>query len=255
MSLNAEKSKFRALDNWFNSPQGIDVGDAFTTELSHLNEFLYGETLLQLGHCSTNPWLRPLHYSHKWCATPYTDPLSTLVTSFNYLPLARNSVDCIIAPLTMEAFNYKKNPIDELDRVLKPMGYVVFLGINPMSLWGLFVRLKRYSCFGPLKGQPMSVFFIKRAMLHRGYIQCNLSAFYYIPPVSTEKWVRNLHILNELGKMISPCPAGFYCLVMQKEEEAHPDILSGAIKAKQWEREGALQPTYQSDTTVFEQSW
>lgn len=245
MSFDAQKSRFRALDNWFNSPQGIDLGGAIASELAHLNEFLHGETLLQLGHCGAESWLKDLHYTHKWRATPYIHSSSTLISSYTQIPIDRNSVDCVIAPLVMEAFSHHKNPIDEIDRILKPMGYAVFLGINPLSLWGIYIRLRRFSCYGPLKAKPMSVFYVKRAMLHRGYIQCHLSTFYYIPPVSTDRWLHKLEILNELGKMISPCPAGFYCLVVQKQEECHPDILLTAQEDELWDRNAALNPACQ----------
>ncbi len=244
MSFDAQKSRFRALEHWFSSPQGIDVGDFFVAELAHLNSILYGETLLQLGNYSNNFWLEKLRYHHKWCVSPYINSSSTFVASFNQLPIDRNSIDCIIAPLVMEAFSHQKNPIDEIDRILRPMGYVVFFGINPMSLWGLFVRLKRFSLFGSLAGKPMSVLSIKRAMLHRGYSQCNISSFYYIPPVSTKKWLHKLEILNELGKMISPCPVAFYCLVVQKQQEAHPDLLLAELEGKLWSKR-ELQPACQ----------
>lgn len=233
LAFDDQKSRFHALNDWFNTPQGIYVGQAFAIELVHLSEFLHGETLLQLGSCGDNSWLNALHYSHKWLATPYLNPsISTLVTSFNYFPIDRNSVDCVIAPLTMEAFTHKKNPIDEIDRILKPMGHVVFIGINPMSLWGIFMRLGKFSCFGTLSGKSMSVFFIKRAMLRRGYIQCNLSSFYYIPPVTKKKWIHKLEIFNELGKVIWPCPAGFYCLVVQKHQENYPDLCVDKVEAE-----------------------
>lgn len=199
-------------------------------ELSHLGEFLYGETLLQLGSCADNPWLQKMHYSHKWLAMPYLNSSkTTVVTSFNQLPLDRNSVDCVVAPLTMEAFLGDKNPLDEIDRVLKPMGYTIFFGINPMSLWGLRLHLGKLPCFGSLSGHLRSVLLIKRAMLHRGYIQCYLSSFYYIPPIKNEKRLRHLEILNELGKMISPCPSGFYCLVVQKYQQHEPDLILDSV--------------------------
>ena len=244
MSFDAQKSRFRALDNWFNTPQGIDLSGAMASELAHLNEFLYGETLLQLGNSGGDSWLKALHYSHKWYVTPYMNPSSTLISSFTQLPIDRNSVDCVIAPLILEGFG-SKNPIDEIDRILKPMGYVVFFGINPMSLWGCFVRLRRFSCFGPLNGKAKSVFLVKRAMLHRGYVQCNLSTFYYIPPVSSESLLHKLEILNELGKMISPCPAGFYCLVVQKQHEVPPDLLQTPIEDELWKPDTNLNPACQ----------
>lgn len=112
-------------------------------------------------------------------------------------------------------------------------------------MWGLYIRLKRFSIFGPLAGKPVSVLSVKRAMLHRGYILCNISSFYYIPPVSTQKWLHKLEIFNELGKMISPCPAGFYCLVVQKHETAHTDLLHAPIEKELWERKRDLLPVCQ----------
>lgn len=229
MSFDAQKTRLRALDDWFFTPQGRFVGEAIHKELSHLKDLIYGETLLQLGHCGDNIWLPELHFSHKWYATPYTSASSTLISSFSELPIDRNSVDCILLPLTLEAFEQPLNPIDEIDRILKPMGHLVIFGFNPFSLWGSFMRSKRYSCYGPLAGRSMSVFSLQHVFLHRGYEQCSLSNFYYIPPITNSRWIQRLAILNELGKMLTPCPAGFYCLVLQKHQEIHPDLVLDAL--------------------------
>lgn len=224
LSIDAQKTRFRALDNWFTKPQGLDLAEFFSGELTHLHELLHGETLLQLGSCGKNPWLPALHYSHKWLATLYPLHSTTLISSYNQLPIDRNSIDCVIAPLVIEAFTGSKSPLDEIDRILKPSGQVVFFGINPFSLWGLQLRFKGLSCFGPQKAKAKSVFALQRQMLHRGYVQHYLSSFYYLPPLSSKAWLDKLEILNELGKMISPCPSGFYCLVMQKRQTIHPDF-------------------------------
>ncbi|KTD52418.1 methyl-transferase [Legionella rubrilucens] len=218
--------RFRALEQWFASPLGKDIAQAFDTELAHLKQLLHGEIMLQLGSGSENLWFSSLRFQHKWLAMTHFDPnKATLVTKLNQLPLDRDSVDCIIAPLALEAFTHLENPIDEWDRVLKPMGYLVFLGINPLSLWGGWLRYSKNACFNGAAGYPKSVFSIKRALIHRGYMQCHFNAFYYAPPAKTEKWRRRLQILNVIGKMISPMPAGFYCLVVQKyvESDALPE--------------------------------
>lgn len=244
LSINTQIIRFRALDEWFNTPQGIDISDFFKSELSHLNGLLYGETLLQLGASGKNSWLQALHYCHKWQASSYSSPVSTLISSFNQLPMDRNSIDCIIAPLVMEVFDIAKSPIDEIDRILKPMGYVVFFGVNPLSLWGINLRFRPSSCFGSLKSKPKSVISLQRAMMHRGYLQSYFASFYYIPPVSTRKALDKLEILNELGKMISPCPAGFYCLIMQKLQEAQPNLLLRESH-ELWEPQRIYQPSCQ----------
>ncbi|MBA3537822.1 MAG: methyltransferase domain-containing protein [Tatlockia sp.] len=235
MSFDAQKTRFSALNDWFRTPQGMDIADFFSEELNHLNGFLYGETLLQLGSCGKNSWLQALHFSHKWLTSFDLNSSTTFMSSFNQLPIDRDSIDCVIAPLVLESFELSKSPIDEIDRILKPMGYVIFFGINPLSLWGLNFRIKRLSGYAPLKAKAKSVFSVQRAMAHRGYIQSYLSSFYYIPPVSSLEWLEKLEILNELGKMISPCPSGFYCLIMQKQQEITPNLLLND-KEEVWNR-------------------
>lgn len=219
-------NRFIALEQWFASPLGNDIAEAFDAELAHLKHLLHGDIMLQLGSGSENLWFPSLRFQHKWLATPHCDlNKTTLVTKLNQLPLDRDSIDCLVAPLTMDAFSQQENPIDEWDRVLKPMGYLVLLGINPFSLWGFWLRYYKNACFGAARGHPKSVFSIKRALIHRGYMQCHFNAFYYAPPVKSKQWLHKLRILNVIGKMISPMPAGFYCLVMQKyvEQETTPE--------------------------------
>lgn len=248
LSFDNQKTQFRALEDWFHTPQGLDVSNYFALELSHLNGLLYGEIILQLGGSGKDSWLQALHFSHKWQATCSPSSSSTFVSSYKQLPIDRNSVDCIIAPMVMEAFDLANSPLDEIDRILKPMGYVVFFGINPLSLWGLHLRFKRSTCFGLLRAKPKSVLSVQRAMMHRGYSQNYFSSFYYIPPVSTKKWLDRLEILNELGKMISPCPAGLYCLVMQKHQEIEPNLLLNEDE-RIWKQGRILQPSCQLENS------
>ena len=112
--------------------------------------------------------------------------------------------------------------MDELDRVLKPMGYIIFWGINPVSFWGMALRLGHLSLFGDCKTKLHSVLSVKRAALERGYQQCALSTFYYIPPVSNKALIHGLEFLNEMGKMLWVFPAGFYCLIVQKYQVVSP---------------------------------
>ncbi len=53
-------------------------------------------------------------------------------------------------------------------------------------------------------------------LTQRGFRQCTLSSFFYLPPVKNEYFIKKLEFFNEMGKMIWPFPAGFYCFVAQK---------------------------------------
>ena len=226
LSLDEQKNKYRALDDWFKTPQGRYVGEAWAECLMSASDRLHGASLLQLGVCGENPWLAPLSYRRQWLLTPCVGTLNaSLVVSLTRLPLDRNSIDCIIAPLTMEAFGRDKNPLDEIDRVLKPMGHVVFFGINPLSMWGLALRLGYLSCFGDCSGMLMSPLMLKQSLFERGYCQCLFDTFYYIPPLKHSSMIEGLAFLNEMGKMVAPSPSGFYCLIVQKMQYCQPSRL------------------------------
>ncbi len=231
MLLEEQANKYRELDHWFLTPQGSRVAHAFAAELMHVSEHFGGEHLLQLGSCGENLWLQPLKFRYQWLVTPCVVAEKTsFISSLNMLPVERDSIDCVIAPLTIEAFAGVKNPIDEIDRVLKPMGYAIFFGINPLSFWGAALRWRHLACFGPSMGALTSSFAVKRTMLHRGYRQCALTSFYYIPPVTSELLIRKLAFLNEMGKMVWPFPAGFYCLIVQKYQHCSPSLRRDVVE-------------------------
>lgn len=226
MVLDEQATKYSALDEWFKTPQGIRVADAFLSELKPVSEFFSGKRLIQLGSCGGNDWLSALHFRQKWLLSPCeVSSRVAIVTSLTSLPIERNSIDCVIAPLTLEAFGYDKNPLDEIDRILKPMGYVVFFGINPVSFWGAALRFHGLKCFSDTTSSLNSSLSLKHAMIARGYTQCLLRSFYYIPPVTNKKLIHHLEFLNEMGKMIWPFPAGFYCFIVQKYQPANPSLL------------------------------
>lgn len=224
--MNEQATKYRSLDNWFKTPQGKRVGIAFASEIEAISAQFNGNTLLQLGNCGANSWLSSLQYRHKWVITPYVDiQHSKCTTLLNHLPLDRNSIDCVVCPLSMEAFPLDKNVLHEIDRILKPMGYIVFFGINPFSFWGLSLRLRRLACFGHAPATLMSSLSLKHKLSYLGYQQCFHNSFYYIPPVLKEYWIQKCEFFNLMGKMLWPFPAGFYCIVVQKYQYVQPSRL------------------------------
>lgn len=214
---------YQTVDNWFYSPQGAWAGKLFAAALDPFAETLQGSVLLQMGSCGTNPWLETLHFYRKWIASPYfSSQPGHIITSLTQIPLDRNSVDCILAPLTMETLGQYDHILDEMDRILKPMGHLVIFGLNPLSMWGLAAKL------GLLTGIPASLihwhssFTLNRACISRGFQQILLDNFDYIPPVRSRRCFNNLFFMNEIGKMIWPFPANFYCYIAQKYEPGYP---------------------------------
>lgn len=214
-----EQQSFAALHQWFLTPQGQDLARACAAELKTAQIGLQGKYLLQLGDCASNAWLKRLSYQSTWILSPDCSERSNrIVSSMHHMPLERESIDCIIAPLTLEICGQTGRLVDELDRILKPMGYLIFFGVNPWSFWGASLKWGRLSCFAQASAWLSSSLSLKHAMQARGYEQCWLSSFYYLPPIGSEYWLRKLEFLNQMSKMVWPYPAGFYCLILQKQD-------------------------------------
>jgi SAM-dependent methyltransferase len=228
-----EASRFQSLNDWFLTGQGQMAARAFLLELSKIDIPLYGEALMQLGCCGNNPWLSALRYRYKWFLSPSLESTTaSVVSSLTRMPIDRNSIDCILAPLTLEAFTHQKHPLDEIDRILKPQGRVIFFGINPFSFWGLALKSGRLRCYGELSGQLFSPIWLKHAFIHRGYDITYLSHFHYIPPITSDRYLSKWEFLNQFSKMIAPFPSSFYCLIAEKQViQPLPMQFSGAYEA------------------------
>lgn len=223
--IEQQIKQFNALDEWFQSSLGLSVADEFRKQLSPVLDYLTGDTLLQLGNCANNSWLADLKFTQKWIASPFPiDKKNVLLCTLNQLPLQRDSFDCVIAPLAMEPFDNCYDLIDEIDRIIKPMGYVVFLCLNPWSLWGGAMKCGLLHCYADNKFKMHTPLHLNRIFMQRGYRQCSLNNFYYIPPVKSQSLLKKLIFFNEIGKMLWPFPSGFYCYIAQKYEEVDPSL-------------------------------
>ena len=214
------------LDDWFQTEQGKNIAEAFVLQLDSYRKHFVGKNMLQLGSCDKNTWLSLFNFKNIWITSLDRANLrSSLLASPIELPFAKHSVDCILAPLTLELTGATAQLLNEIDRVLKPMGHVVFFGINPFSFWGLAFKLSLIPSFKQDSVHLTSFFKLQHDLDALGYQQCVLKHFYFIPPFMKPTWLHNLNFLNQMGNIIAPMPAGFYCMIVQKYT---PDLLFSA---------------------------
>lgn len=214
-----ERSKYTKLNQWFGTQQGKDIASAFASQLKNIDLPLSSsQRVLQLGMCADNLWLNAFAHKQVCCVSPAAIPAEkTVYASMHNLPLDRDSIDCVIAPFSVEISSKKMMLFDEIDRVLAPMGTIIFLGINPYGAWGILPSGRRL-CLGSSSIKLRSALWVQHTLLAKGYRLCHLTSFYYIPPLKQQSWLERLEFLNQMGKMVWPFPAGFYCLMMQKHD-------------------------------------
>lgn len=132
------------------------------------------------------------------------------------LPFDGRSVDIMLLPHTLEFADDPHQVLREVSRVLTPEGYVVILGFNPFSLWGLWRLLRRRRGNAPWNGHFMQLARVKDWLnlldfeIDRGKI------FYYRPPLASETTMDRLHFLDPAGDRWWPMAGAVYLLVAKK---------------------------------------
>ena len=86
-------------------------------------------------------------------------------------------MNCIIVPFTLQFVKEAPVILEEINRVLKSCGYVVFFGVNPFSVWGMFSKLNK-QLFKGYKMKLYSSIYIKQQLAKYGtYEHYHLSNF------------------------------------------------------------------------------
>jgi hypothetical protein len=213
-----EVSWFVALNEWFKTRQGIQISQLFTRILDEYSNHLHGDILLQLNTCGGSNWLSHLSYPTQWIVSPdLNDPNANCFTHISQLPFFKESIDCIVAPLTLHPYASFDYPLDEWDRVLKSDGYMIIMGLNPFSLWGLQSKIQGSACFNKQPIHLLTGFKLARLLQKKGYHSCFWSSFYGIPPVHSEAKLDQFEVLSIMERLLMSLPNGFYCYIAQKK--------------------------------------
>jgi hypothetical protein len=211
--------RFKQFEQWFKTKGGQRLEQELSECLEQIPQIMRGDSLLQIANCGDNTWLKQMRYQDHWLLSPNLGVSTDLVSFPEALPFAKESLDCIFAPFLFDVM--QSDPlilVSELDRVLKSMGYMVILGMNPTGLW----RVNRF--FSMRKEQwyqqptDFSYWKIKALFKNLGYEQIHAQFFYYIPPIQSKTWINYFDIINRISRFIAFYPPAFFLLTLQKKQ-------------------------------------
>ena len=161
--------------------------------------------------------------------------IRTVVSRFDELPFASQSVDLVVLPHVLEFAEEPHQVLREVDRVLLPEGQVVLTGFNPASLWGLHHAMRRAGVcpFLPPGGQLISLHRIKDWLkllsfeVQRGRFGC------YLPWARTERWIGRWAFMEKAGDRWWPVLGSVYVLAAVKR--VHGMRLVGMVRKRREE--------------------
>ena len=140
--LSMKKTINEKFNAWLQSTTGKDL---LNIELRALKKLKYGKssnTMVVIGETEQQAFFNAYQARENFLVTSTktgNDSInsSVIIANADELPLLPNSVDFILLPHTLD-FNKRANHIlREVNICLQPEGYLIIVGFNPYSLWGL----------------------------------------------------------------------------------------------------------------------
>jgi SAM-dependent methyltransferase len=241
-----DRDSFEKLSRWFLHAPGKQLLGAESKLLCNLLPRLFGYYLLQLGGPIVNPWLaecRIPHRIHVSTVCPCDNTARSCVQAdFVQLPFEPNSIDVVLLPHTLEFMDNPRQILEEAYQVLIPEGYIVILGFQPWSLWGLTRLLKKRNAV-PWSGKFYSSLKIREWLSQFGYKVEDHKSLFFRPPLENQNWLSQLFFLEIIGQLLWPYLGGVYLIVAKKRVTSYIPIKSTLFPKRVGVPRGVTQPT------------
>lgn len=185
------------VDAWYRSSIGDALFDAQTQALKRCAEKIHGKRMLTLG--VRNQWA-----DMDACSIPYrfslVERLSAatfssrndedmgsvrqVVGSWESLPFDADSVSAVVIFHGLEFSHDPHALLREVDRVLIDDGFVMIVGFNPLSFWGVRQMLHSRRAWFPWRGRWLSARHVKEWLSLLSFnVRCEYAVGSRLPPV------------------------------------------------------------------------
>ena len=195
--------------------------------LANLIPHYAGRHLLQLSpysfsSLSTSPIIHKIIISSNYKCKHITDKINSshLESHYTHLPFANDSINLVLMPHTLEVNKSTAQTIlTEAWRVLAPSGHLIILGINPISLWGLYrlFSLSKKPTWGDGRFHTIQTL-CQWIHFLGGEIQ-HTESFLFRPPLSSipGMWLfKKLVWLERVSPWLIPFMGGIYLIIAEK---------------------------------------
>jgi SAM-dependent methyltransferase len=129
---------------WLNTLTGRNLLREEVRQVRRALDGVFGDHFVQLGSWGDPGLFRRLARTRR-TAVVAAEVVSgvDVVSAADCVAIASESVDAVLLPHTLELADDPHGVLREVDRILRPHGFLIVLGFNPMGWWGLRHALSR----------------------------------------------------------------------------------------------------------------
>ncbi len=206
------------LTEWFRGAPGQRLLEQELAWLEEILPTLYGYHIVQLGLPELERLMQSSRIGHRVAVA--TDPACAdnagCLCRADALPFASDSVDVLLLP---HVLGFEENPhqvLREAERVLIAEGYLVLIGFNPFSLWGLWRLALGWRGNAPWCGRYLSLPRVLDWLRLLDFEVVREGHAAFRPPLRSGLLYRWLGFMERLGGMVWPFLGGIYVVVAKK---------------------------------------
>lgn len=212
--MSEESGLSLELGEWLQTPPGQYVQAWEQRQIDGMVANVFGYNAVQVG---LPQWdlLRANRIPHRarTCAVNGASAISgtNVVADPQNLPFETQSIDLLVLPHVLECSDNSHQILREAERVLVPEGHLVVSGFNPWSLWGASDRIPGLDPILPIPttyqvslARLKDWFKLLSFEMDRGRFGC------YVPPCSTETWLRRWAFMESAGDRWWPVCGAVY---------------------------------------------
>jgi len=208
------------LADWLQTPPGQYLLAWEQAQLDAAVVDVFGFHAVQLG-LPELPALRANRMPHQWLAVDAASAPTgaALLCEFDALPFESASLDLVVLPHALEMARDPHQTLRECERVLRPEGRLVILGLNPASLWALRQNLSRLTArrhFLPQSGDLIGYWRLRDWLRLLSFEVDSARFGGYRPPLRTEKWLNRWAWIEGTGARWWPVLGAVYYITAVK---------------------------------------
>ncbi|MCV6612795.1 MAG: class I SAM-dependent methyltransferase [Amphritea sp.] len=220
---------------WFASELGQQLLHLERDLLDRLLPTMFGYHLVQISIDNRLDLGRESPIRHQIPINPIAElglPDTAIIARNEELPLEHNSIDVVVLHHALDFAQSPHQVLREAARVLRPGGYLVNIGFNPISWWGLYRRLTFNKQDVPWQGH-----FISPQRMHDWLALLELTEVkvisdYYALPFEKASWRQRSSAIQSLTQRCSSNCGAFMLQVARKDVGGMTPVIPVRSKRK-----------------------
>ncbi len=217
------RSSLKPVSEWFASPLGKVLLAEEQLLIDEQLRNLFGYHLLQLSVAEQVDLLQSSRISHRFAlySQVSTNPTVSALADFNHLPLPANSIDVVLLHHVLDYSQTPHHMLREAAGVLISSGYLIVVGFNPWSLFGVGRWCARFISKSPQwRHQSLRLGRVLDWLAVLDFEPVTVQQCFYRPPFQHPQAIKYLQWLERWSKRCRLPWGGIYLIVARKDHLA-----------------------------------